>query len=389
MTLFFWVFSSALILLAAAFIVFLPRWWQRRAVPESNADWLRLRRRELADSAPELLEEAALRVMEDGLTPGTVETTLPARYALARPVGGVLALAALVALLYVKLGSLEDVSISTALEGLEGASPGEISALIERIQRRAEQRPDNADYSLLLGEYHLSANEPIRALVYFDRLIAAGATSPDILGKAAQAEFLSADRELSNRARSRAEQALAMDPMAPAALATLGMAAFELADFAAAVRYWETLRSLEPEGSPGYQMLSQVIERARSELQESGIAPDISVGLKVEVSLTDTVVVNEGATVYVFARPALQQGGMPIAVVRQAVTAWPLTVTLEDRHSMAGQKLSSFTAVSVEVQISANGQPGRENSVAWGAVDSAPVGASDPITVVLQSSDQP
>jgi hypothetical protein len=80
---------------------------------------------------------------------------------------------------------------------------------------------------------------------------------------------------------------------------------------------------------------------------------------------------------------------MPIAVVRQAVTAWPLTVTLEDRHSMAGQKLSSFTAVSVEVQISANGQPGRENSVAWGAVDSAPVGASDPITVVLQSSDQP
>ena len=189
MTLFFWVFASALILLAAAFIVFLPRWWQRRAVPESNADWLRLRRRELADSAPELLEEAALRVMEDGLTPGTVETTLPARYALARPVGGVLALAALVALLYVKLGSLEDVSISTALDGLEGASPGEISALIERIQRRAEQRPDNADYSLLLGEYHLSANEPIRALVYFDRLIAAGATSPDILGKAAQAEF--------------------------------------------------------------------------------------------------------------------------------------------------------------------------------------------------------
>jgi len=389
MTLYFWVFSSLLMVLATVFIAVLPQWWQRRALPESNADWLRLRQRELADSAPELREEAALRVMEDGLAPATVEATLPARYVVAGSFGGVLALAALVAVLYVNLGSLDDVSISRALEGLEGASPDEISALIARIQRRAEQRPDNADYSLLLGEYHLSANEPTKAFVYFDRLITAGAASPDILGKAAQSEFLSADRVLSNRARSRAEQALAIDPIAPAALATLGMAAFEAADYAAAVRYWETLRSLEPEGSPGYQMLTQVIDRARSELQASGGGPDVSVGLKVEVSLADTVQVRDGATLYVFARPALQQGGMPIAVVRQAVTAWPLTVTLEDRHSMAGQKLSSFVAVSVEVQISANGQPGRENSVAWGAVDSTPVGASAPLAVMLQPTDQP
>jgi len=389
MTLYFGIFSSFLVALAAVFIAVLPRWWQRRAVPEGNADWLRLRQRELTDSALELREEAALRVMEDGLTPAEVESTLPARYAVARPLGGVLALIALVAGLYVNLGSLDDVSISSELAALEGASPDEISALIARIQRRAEQRPDNADYSVLLGEYHLSANEPIKALVYFDRLIAAGAASPDILGKAAQAEFLSADRQLSERARARADQALAIDPMASAALATLGMAAFEAADFAAAVRYWETLRSLEPEGSPGHQMLSQVIDRARSEVQKSGVAPNISVGLKVEVSLADRVTVTEGATAYVFARPEFQQGGMPIAVVRQAVTAWPLTVALEDRHSMAGQKLSSFTAVSVEVQISANGQPGRENSVAWSVVETAPVGASDPIMVVLQPTDQP
>ncbi|GIR69780.1 MAG: hypothetical protein CM15mP74_10310 [Halieaceae bacterium] len=62
--------------------------------------------------------------------------------------------------------------------------------LIDRIELRAEQRQANADYALLLAEYHLTGNNPARAVPYFERLIEAGATSPEILGKASQAEFL-------------------------------------------------------------------------------------------------------------------------------------------------------------------------------------------------------
>ena len=78
---------------------------------------------------------------------------------------------------------------------------------------------------------------------------------------------------------------------------------------------------------------------------------------------------------------------MPIAVVRQEVTQWPLTLTLDDQHSMAGQKLSGFNAVSIEVQISENGQPGRDNSLAWGVINSAPVGSPDPVVVVPETVD--
>ena len=72
------------------------------------------------------------------------------------------------------------------------------------------------------------------------------ATAPEILGKAAQSEFLSSGRVLSRRARARAEQALAVDPMQAAALATMGMAAFEEADYRQAIVYWQRLRELEP-----------------------------------------------------------------------------------------------------------------------------------------------
>ncbi|MEL0137642.1 MAG: hypothetical protein VW806_09245, partial [Halieaceae bacterium] len=164
MTLYFLIFSSLLLCVSALFVLVLPQRWQRSHTVEGNTDWLRLRQRELADSAAELREEAALRVIEEG--PDRPQDATKPHYVLRYQLAGVLAVLVLVAGLYSKLGGLEDLSIADALEGLDGASPAEISALIERIQRRALQRPDNADYSLLLAEYHFSANEPSQALVY-------------------------------------------------------------------------------------------------------------------------------------------------------------------------------------------------------------------------------
>jgi hypothetical protein len=54
--------------------------------------------------------------------------------------------------------------------------------------------------------------------------------------------------------------------MQAAALATMGMAAFEEADYRQAIVYWQRLRDLEPPGSPGYDMLGQMIERANRSL---------------------------------------------------------------------------------------------------------------------------
>ena len=59
---------------------------------------------------------------------------------------------------------------------------------------------------------------------------------------------------------------------------------------------------------------------------------------------------------------------MPIAVVRVESPSWPLQVALTDATSMAGQLLSDFGTVSIEAQVSKNGQPGRQNALFWGEV---------------------
>jgi len=379
---------------AVAWVVVLPRYWVRRGETETNADWLRLRQRELEDESPSLQEEAALRLIDDGADETGVMAYEGRAYNLKVQVLGGLLLVALVVGLYQQLGGWEDVEIADALANLETAQPDDVMALIDRIEVRSEARPDNADYSLLLAEYFLSGNQPNQAARYFDRLIEAGATSPEILGKAAQAEFLSSGRILSGQARARAEQALAMDPMQSTALATLGMAAFEEADYAQAIEFWQRLRTLEAPGSPGYEMLSQVIERARQELAQSGQAPPVSSpessddvaeasdpgpGVAIEILQPAGEDIPEGAVIFVLARPEGAESGMPIAVVRRQVSAWPLSVRLDDSTSMAGQLLSGFSSVSIEVQISINGQPGRTNALLWAHEQTVRVGQSEPL----------
>ncbi len=381
------VFALLLWAAAAALLIWLPRVWRRGDAPETNEDWLRLRQRELAGEAEvaQLHEEAALRLLEDQAGEAPPEISPRPSYSGLTQLAGVAIVALSAWFLYRLLGGWEDVEIAEQLGQIEQSQPEDVLVLIDRIAVRAEARPENADYALLLGEYYLSGNEPAKALRYYDRLIEAGATAPEILGKAAQSEFLSSNRVLSRRASARAGQALAVDPMQSAALATMGMAAFEEADYRQAIVYWQRLRELEPPGSPGHDMLGQIIERARQELGEPLPGLVVTAGVEVEISLSADPPLPSDAVLFVLARPEGAEAGMPIAVVRQTLLSWPLTVRLDDSASMAGQQISSFSAVSIEVQVSANGSPGRENALAWSARPSVPVGFGEPVKISLQA----
>ena len=57
---------ASLVGLAVVMISVLPRVWQRRGRAETNADWLRLRQRELDGDEDALKRDAALRIVEEG-----------------------------------------------------------------------------------------------------------------------------------------------------------------------------------------------------------------------------------------------------------------------------------------------------------------------------------
>ncbi len=370
-------FYAAMSLLTVLAIVLLlvPRWQQRRWQGESNLDWLALRQGELNDVVGEdrqaLSRDAELRILDES-SGAESEQVLPNGGTFAGGRRGVLLLIAVVViapiLLYFNLGAIEDVRIAEALEGMQDASPAEVQRLLTDIEERSAAKPGNVEYLSLLGEYYTAQNAHVRALEIYEQLLLEFPESAELLARAAQAEYLKGERQLTDRARRRAEAALAINPEQRSALGTLGMAAFEAGQYAQALQYWDQLLAFEAPGTPGYQMLTTIIAEARTRggLADAPAVSSIEAEPSLSVGVTVTVAMPEGVTalgtVFVIARPSGGAQRMPTAAVRRSASELPFSVRLDDTSSMAGQKISALSLIDVEVQLSETGQPGRANA---------------------------
>ena len=367
--------AMSLLTVLAIGLLLVPRWQQRRWQGESNLDWLALRQGELNDVVGEdrqaLSRDAELRILDES-SGAESEQVLPNGGTFAGGRRGVLLLIAVVViapiLLYFNLGAIEDVRIADALEGMQDASPAEVQRLLSDIEERSAAKPGNVEYLSLLGEYYTAQNAHVRALEIYEQLLLEFPESAELLARAAQAEYLKGERQLTERARRRAEAALAINPEQRSALGTLGMAAFEAGQYARALQYWEQLLAFEAPGTPGYQMLTTIIAEART---RGGLAdapavlaieaePSLSVGVTVTVAMPEGVTAQ--GTVFVIARPSGGAQRMPTAAVRRSASELPFSVRLDDTSSMAGQKISALSLIDVEVQLSETGQPGRANA---------------------------
>ena len=384
--------AAGLCAIAAVFLTILPAFWTRQIDGDSLDDWLTVRKAETDDA--ELLSDAQLRVWDDKDSEQTARliegSTSSWRYQIVLVVG--LITATLV--IYDGLGAYEDVQITRAIVDLGNASPDDVTKLVTRIEQRSSERPKNLDYRSLLGEYYISTGRASEALENFEAILEEAPESPDVLGRAAQAEFIVNGQTLSARAQQRAERALASDPRQKSALATLAMGEFGQGNYIEAIGYMRVLRDLEIPGSEAHELMKSAIAESESRMAQAGtqrVAPtdtppaDAGAGVEILVSLDEGVDASAftGLTAFVIARPAGSQMRMPTAVSRYTVGEWPFSVTLTDANSMAGQSLSALNSVDIEVQVSQNGQPGLANAVLSGSASNVSLGDSVETVVVL------
>jgi cytochrome c-type biogenesis protein CcmH len=176
--------------------------------------------------------------------------------------------------------------------------------------------------------------------------------------------------------------ALAENPLHPKALWLQASADEEAGRFDRAVLIWQRLQKVLPPDTADAKIVatnlrqdmalsstaagagSRAADNAEPASGGVGAAPKMpaatsAAAVSGEVSLAAALSSKAaaGATLFIVAK-SVDSPGMPVAVFRGSVGAWPVKFTLDDSHSMLpGRNLSSAGRVTIEARISQSGQP--------------------------------
>jgi cytochrome c-type biogenesis protein CcmH len=250
-----------------------------------------------------------------------------------------------------------------------------IEEMVEKLEQRMREQPDNAEGWIMLGRsyssmkrYQDAAKAYAQAYRLVDNDAALITDYADVMVTANGGEFTDEAGELLNKA-------LALQPGNVKALWLLGHWKHQRGDYQGAIDSWQRVADVLPAGDKNVAVINQQIQQAKNVMAEKGIvlaaeksvpadnaAPvsnsDSGSQIRVTVSLDPALTAQAAAddTVFVFARAA-QGPKMPLAIVRKQVRDLPVTVTLDDSLAMTpAMVLSNFPQVTVGARVSKSGQ---------------------------------
>jgi cytochrome c-type biogenesis protein CcmH len=240
----------------------------------------------------------------------------------------------------------------------------EVEQLVAQLEQRLSQKPEDPHYLMLMANTQMDLRNYPAATDAYQRLSVLFPDDASVLGRYAQALYLSSDRTLTSQVKSIADRALLINPQQSTTLGLLGIGSFEQGEYQQAISYWQRLLPMLGPVSPNRKMITAGIEQAKMKLSEAGIVIDepkgtepsaSPVSINVAVSIGEGIQADSNAIVFVFARAA-SGPRMPLAVSRIKVADLPTTITLDDSMAMApGLNLSSFEQVEIVAKISKNG----------------------------------
>lgn len=242
----------------------------------------------------------------------------------------------------------------------------DIGDMVTSLAARLQQQPDDVNGWKMLGRSYMTLADYRGAVSAYEKAVELESalnaqTLVDLAVAIAQAD----GQQLSPRAVSAFENALAIDPNHPEAMFYGGIAAFNRGDVALAADRWERLLATNPPPEVRAIIEERIAAWRGEPLSQAALpsepadVPGTEAVISAAVSISDAALqaLPDGATVFVIARDP-KQPSPPIAVTRRSLSDLPTVVTLGDRDAMIpGRALTAFPEFELVVRASASGTP--------------------------------
>lgn len=383
----FWLFASALIVLAILFVL-LPLWRFHRAGDSSRArreqtNLLIYQERiaELdAERAAGTLEEENFLALKSELQRSLltdVEGSDALQKSNAKSSSSALSISRLIPIvmvvlilpgsyfLYQQWGYQNELALAELGERTRASAenPQEARDLIFAIGDIVQSDPENAWAWYFLAQNLVNLGQFPEAAMSLERsasLIEQPQDKVVVLGQYAFLEYMLAEQQLTEKVQGIIDEVQLIDPNQLLVLQILSMDAEQRQDYQAAITYWRRMAQLTPPG-PEADMLQARIGEAQQLLAGPDDSPRDTQGdaapgptIDVELSLAPELDLPADTRVFVSALE-LNGRGQPLAAEVLTVADLPATITLDNSDAVGPFNISSAEMVYIVATASSSG----------------------------------
>ena len=286
-------------------------------------------------------------------------------------------------------------------------TPEQVEQMVSQLAQRMEQEPNKLEGWVLLGRSYSAMGRFPEAAKALQRALQLRENDPDLLADYADVLAMANGQKLDGEPMRLLDRALALDPDHRKSLALAGTAAYERADYAGAVAYWERLLKTLPPDSEDLRSIQASIDEARTlggnkapkvaqsraptgpakQPESSGASVAAGSGtIAGEVSLARELAAKAAPedTLFVYAR-ASEGPPMPLAIQTLKVKDLPAKFSLDDSMSMAPEmRLSKFPQVMVLARVSKSGKAAPQSGDLQGSAGPVKLGVTQLKVVIDQ-----
>ena len=241
-------------------------------------------------------------------------------------------------------------------EGLQAASTQAVEDMVANLAKRLQTPAGKDDLQGwdMLGHSYMIMGRYADALQAFDHARQLSHdTDPLELASYAEALTLSDPDHFMDKALPLFEKVLQMDPNNIQALWYGGLGALQRGDKPLAIKRWNAVLAQDPPAD-----YRDYIEKAITDAGGTPMATAPGVSIGVHVSLAPALAAQAGPddSVFVYARPAGDDSGPPLAVKRLRVRDMPADLELSDQDAVIpGRVISAYDTVVVTARVSKGG----------------------------------